>query len=91
MGLQRQFDRRRRISNGDEHPKILDDLNEILVRTGRVLHATKGFRTVSEKRDRAQMLMAEQRAGKFPFPLEFKNPLPILATMSKFIKTGLWK
>lgn len=91
MGLQRQFDRRRRIENADGHPRVLDGFNEKLSEQGRILHPTKGFRTIRENRGRTQMIMAEQRAGKFPYPFKFRNPLPILATMRKFIQTGLWK
>lgn len=89
MGIYRQFERRQNFAKGEVPPKKLDAANERLALEGRYLHPTKGWRTISEKRGRAQMLMAEQRAGKFPYP--HWSLLPVLATMRKFILTGLWK
>lgn len=94
MGLQRQFDRHGEGRFPEEHGsggKSLEAMNEQLYDRGVVLHATKGFRKINERRSRVQMLMAEQSAGEFPYPFKFRNPLPTLAVMRKFIQTGLWK
>lgn len=55
MSLQRQIERRARITLGEKHPKLLDDLNNKLYKeanggTFRQLHATKGWRRFSPHR-----------------------------------------
>jgi len=89
MSIYRQFERHQDFKKGEAPPKKLDAANERHYEQGRYLHPTKGWRRISIKRGRAQMLMAEQRAGKFPYP--HWSLIPVLATMRKFITTGLWK
>jgi hypothetical protein len=92
MGIQRHFNRHgegRFPEEKGQGGKTLAAQNEILSEDGRILHATKGFRPISEKRGRVQMLMAEQRAGKFPYA--HQAPAIILPMMKKFIQIGLWK
>jgi hypothetical protein len=86
MRPQRQYERKVIFAKGEKAEKVLDARNERFVsEEGRILHPTKGFRKVSEKRGRAQMIMAEQRKGIIP-PTIF-----VLSMVKLFITTGRWK
>lgn len=93
MSLERQMNRKATFASGNKWEGKIEEINEKLLETKEshrgmrgsfILHPRKGFRRVSVKRGRAQMLMAEQKVGKFP-PSIFAY-----AKMAKFITTGLW-
>ena len=90
MKLQRAFERRQRVEAGldnNPHPQVLETFNNTL-KDGQLLHATKGYRTIREKRMRAMIITAEMRKGMFPIPIVSADAMHMSRS---FITKGMYK